>query len=179
MMQNEIINDYFEWLIYIVCGERYNNTISFRKLLMHLHSIPFRYSLPRDVDRAKNGEFMRYHYSYAHGMEDVPDCLYGPCSVLEMMIALARACEDSIFDNPDMGDRTGQWFWDMIVNLGLGHMIDRYYDRDEVEYKIGRFLDREYEPDGTGGLFRLKNCDRDLRTVEIWTQMCWYANTII
>ena len=33
------------------------------------------------------------------------------CSVLEMMIALAIRCEEHIMDDPDVGNRTGQWFW--------------------------------------------------------------------
>lgn len=43
-----------------------------------------------------------------------------PCSVLEMIIALAIRLEEHIMDDPDIGNRTGQWFWDMIVSLGLG-----------------------------------------------------------
>ena len=39
-----------------------------------------------------------------------------------MMIALAIRCEEHIMDDPDAGDRTGQWFWSMLVSLGLGSM---------------------------------------------------------
>jgi hypothetical protein len=67
----------------------------------------------------------------------------------------------------------------MIVNLGLGGMTDKYFDRELVDERIAIFLDREYEPDGTGGLFTVKNCDRDLRTVEIWRQLSYYLNTIV
>lgn len=81
-------------------------------------------------------------------------------------------------DDPDIGNRTGQWFWGMIVNLGLGSMTDDLYDEKLVETAINRLLDRRYAPDGTGGLFTVKNCDRDLRKVEIWYQLCWYLNSI-
>lgn len=82
-------------------------------------------------------------------------------------------------DDPDVGDRTGQWFWGMIKNLGLGSMTDARFDEEYVESVIERFLNREYEPDGRGGLFRIRNCTEDLRNVEIWYQMCWYLDTIV
>jgi hypothetical protein len=108
----------------------------------------------------------------------VLDELEGPCSVLEMMVAIAIYCEEHVMDDPDYGDRTGQWFWGMISNLGLGAMHDENFDRRDVENKITRFLDRQYDPDGKGGLFRIRNCEHDLRKVEIFYQLCWYLNSI-
>ena len=102
-----------------------------------------------------------------------------PCSVLEMMVALAIRCEESIMDNPVYGDRTGQWFWNMIVSLGLGSMTDEMYDRDYVDNIVDRFLDRDYSPDGRGGLFTIRNCEYDLRDVEITHQLYWYLDTIM
>jgi hypothetical protein len=95
-----------------------------------------------------------------------------------MMIALSIRCEEDTMDDPDIGDRTGQWFWSMVVNLGLGSMNDAKYDRRYVEEIILRFLNREYEPDGRGGLFTVKNCSEDLRDVSIWYQMNWYLGSI-
>jgi hypothetical protein len=96
-----------------------------------------------------------------------------------MMVALALACEEDIMDNTSYGNRTGQWFWGMIVNLGLGSMTDGRYDERRVDEIIDRFLDRDYEPNGEGGLFTIRHCDRDLRDVEIWHQLCWYLDSII
>lgn len=177
MIPEVIISDYFEWMLDIVCGKRYSKNISYRKLLAHLHSIEFVYIIPNDENRAEDGISLRYRFSKEKGMHDVPECLYGPCSVLEMMIALAIRC-DVFMDDPEMGDRTSQWFWDMIINLGLGYMIDEKYDEDVVDEIIQRFLDRDYEPDGKGGLFRIKRCTYDLREVEIWYQLCWYLDAI-
>ena len=94
-----------------------------------------------------------------------------------MMVALASRCEETM-DDPGMGDRTGQWFWGMIVSLGLGGQLDNRYDARVVDDILDRFLDREYEPDGSGGLFTIENCHRDLRDVEIWNQMWWYIDTL-
>ena len=102
-----------------------------------------------------------------------------PCSVLEMLIALAMRCEEHIMDDPDIGNRTGQWFWSMITNLGLGSMTDAKFDRVKINHVILIFLDRKYKPNGEGGLFTVRNCPRDLRTIEIWYQMCWYLDDIL
>lgn len=153
-------------------------SISYNKLLTYLHSTEFRFSVPNDINRAKDGADLRYRFALFHDLDDVPECLDGPCSVLEMLVALSIRCEENIMDNPLIGNRTAQWFWDMINNLGLGGMTDARYDRDEVVYIVERFLNRDYEPDGTGGLFTIRHCKTDLRNVEIWYQLNWYLDSI-
>ena len=105
------------------------------------------------------------------------DELDKPCSVLEMILALAYRCEE-IMDDANVGNRTGQWFWKMITNLGLGAMTDQLYDPEYVEKTVRNFLNRKYEPDGHGGLFVIRNCEYDLRKEEIWTQMTWFLDSI-
>lgn len=178
MTRERIENEYFEWLFDLVC-EKTHTVVSYRKLISRLHSIPFRYSIHRDANRASDGVDLRRRFALEYDCVEAIDCLDYPCSVLEMIAALAIKCEESIMDDPAYGDRTRQWFWKMINNLGLGHMNDRFYDRYIVDEVIDRFLDREYEPDGQGGLFTIKNCGRDLRDVEIYYQLCWYLDTII
>ena len=95
-----------------------------------------------------------------------------------MMVALAIRCEETIMDDPQVGSRTGQWFWGMINNLGLGAMIDEKFDKNYVKEIVDRFLNRDYEPDGRGGLFTIRHCEDDLRNVEIWNQLCWYLDSI-
>lgn len=81
--------------------------------------------------------------------------------------------------NPAKGDRTSQWFWGMITNLGLGSMSDSNFNEWLVNDIVTRFLDRDYEPDGRGGLFTVKNWNRDMRTAEIWHQLMAYINSIV
>lgn len=180
MNRNELINAYFTWMYQLVCNnERYSKTLSYRKLLRYLHSVDFEYSIPMDGNRADDGVELRYRFAdekrYDHAMvaEYLDD---RPCSVLEMMIALAIRCEEHIMDDPDEGDRTGQWFWEMIVNLGLGSMYDEHFDEDYVDGTIECLLYRSYAKNGKGGLFTVENYKRDMRTVEIWYQMCWYLD---
>lgn len=182
MRDRIIIDEYFRWLSEIVRENRRSRHISYEKLLVHLHEIEFTYLIPKDQNRAEDGVDLRYRFAMIQGYDQsvdlVMNILDGPCSVLEMMVALAIRCEENIMDDPNVGDRTGQWFWGMVVNLGLGSMTDNRFDKRYVDDIVARFLDREYEPDGKGGLFRVRNCDRDLRDVEVWHQLCWYLDSI-
>lgn len=179
MFRDQIINDYFEWLWnFTKCRGHSQN----RKIITLLHNIEFRYSIPMDANREEDGIDLRYRFITEVGIpknyQEVYAYLDGPCSVLEMMIALAIRCEESIMDDPDIGDRTSEWFWLMMKNLGLDYMSDRKFDRNIAEEKISIFLDRKYKRNGEGGLF-VVNGRRDLRKVEIWYQMCWYLDTIM
>lgn len=178
MTRNDILDEYFEWLFGLVSDNRPTKHISFRKLLVRLHDTIFTYSIPKDQNRAEDGMSLRYRFACAHPyIEDAELYLDGPCSMLEMMIALAIRCEE-IMDNPDVGDRTGQWFWSMVVSLGLGAMTDKQFDRNLVDDILADFLRHNYEPNGRGGLFTIRRCNRDLRDVEIWVQLCWYLDSI-
>ena len=173
---NKISKQYFEWLTDIVCGERYSKAVSYDRLLSFLHSVEFTYLILKDRNRAEDGINLRYKFALSKGDVGLCDLIEGPCSVLEMMIALAVRCEDHLMEDPLVGNRTGQWFWGMIVSLGLGSMTDSRFDEEYVEEVIERFLNRDYEPDGRGGLFTIDDCEYDMRTVEIWYQLHYYLN---
>ena len=178
-MNNIIRNAYFNWLYEFVCDDRYSDEISFKKLLMHLHNKNFRYSILKDENRAEDGIGLRRRFAYDYtDIENADEYLTEPCSVLEMMLALSLRCEENIMDDPTIGNRTKQWFWGMIANLGLGSMTDDRYDKKYVNDVLEKFLNREYDPDGKGGLFTVRNCEIDLRDIEIWIQLLWYLDGI-
>lgn len=174
--ENQVKNDYFEWLYNYVCKGRVNNSISYKKLFTLLHDIEFEFYIHNDVNRARDGVDLRYRFAMKMDDERVMDILDGPCSVLEMIVALAIRCEETIMDDTRYGDRTGQWFWNMLTNLGLNYMTDDKFNREIAVEKIYDFLERRHDPDGKGGLFHIKGCNDDLRDVEIWTQLCWYLD---
>lgn len=181
-MDDKLNNEYFEWLYSLICNDKYFENLSYRKLLCCLHSIDFIYIMDMDLNRAQDGIDFRYRFGYEFDYSRDYISKYldtRPCSVLEMMISLAFNAEERIMDDPDIGDRTGQWFWSMVVNLGLGSMDNRNFDRGYVNTCINRFLYREYESDGKGGLFTVKNASRDMRKVEIWYQFMWYLNDVL
>ena len=179
MSKKEIENEYFEWMYRMVFDEEHSEKLSYRRLLRELHKIDFCYSIAMDGNRAEDGIDLRYRFGYEKGYESSMIAAYldnRPCSILEMMLALAIRCEEHIMDNPEFGNRVGQWFWNMIVNLDLGSMNDGNFNLARVDDIVRCFLARDYAPNGKGGLFTVEHCGRDLRQVEIWYQMCWYLN---
>ena len=200
MDKEKTVNNYFEFLAGVVSDDRFGKNVTYRRLLMHLHTIEFRWTIKDDSNRANDGVSMRWRFAQETGREryyeEISECLAGPCTVLEMLVALAVKCEENIMDDPtgvhrsitlqqaqrihwvlnNYGNRTGQWFWKMITNLGLSTMYNNKFDKKIVNIVIEKFLDREYEPNGQGGLFVIRNCRKDLREVPIWQQLCWYLD---
>lgn len=177
MTREELKNRYFEWMYQLVCNDRYSKKTSYRNLLYYLYNRQFDFTIAMDGNRAADGEDLRYRFGYECKYSDSMVCRYlddRPCSILEMMVALALRIEEHIMADDDLGDRTGQWFWNMIVSLGLGGMTDSKFDVDYVEEVIDRFLDRDYDKNGHGGLFTVENTHKDMRSIEIWYQMCMY-----
>lgn len=175
--EDKIKIDYFEWMYDMVdCGST-SPTTSYRQLLTFLHDAEFVYFVPYDENRAVDGITLRYRFCVANNCEDDEVYLDGPCSVLEMILALAIKCEE-INMNPSYGDRTRQWFWHMIKNLGLAGQTDINYNEWLINDVITRFLNREYDADGSGGLFVVRGWNRDMRKAEIWHQLMAYINSI-
>lgn len=183
MSRDEVKNAYFHWLYNWMSGERHHYDISFKRLLMHLHDTEFVYTIRNDQNRAEDGVNLRYRFAKSDIIDEPVDyileCLAGPCSVLEMMVALANRCEEDYMDDPAYGDRTAQWFWGMVTNLKLGNMTDAWYDKNYVADVLYKFLHRKYDPDGSGGLFRVRGYRGDMRKVEIWHQMCYFLDTFM
>lgn len=179
-MRNDLINEYFEWMYQLVCGD--TKRLSYRKLLCKLFDTPFNYTIAMDGNRAEDGVDLRYRFGYECDFDNVAvaNCLDDKdCSVLEMMVALAIRCEEHIMDNPDIGDRTSKWFLDMIVNLGLDKMTDDRFDKRYVERILHQFMNREYKRNGDGGLFTVHHSRIDMRSVEIWYQAMWYLDEVL
>lgn len=172
MRENVSSGEYFNWLLDKIGDESYR----YSELLDRLFYTEFTYSILLDENRIDDGLNLRRDFMEETNSRLEHGYLYAPCSVLEVMVALAIRCEVHIMSNDDYGDRTATWFWEMIDSLGLGDMTDGRYDGAYVDDVINDFLDRNYEPDGRGSLFTLENPPRDMRTVEIWYQMCFYLN---
>lgn len=169
--------DYFYWLCDFVggCG-------NYTKLFKHLHSTEFIYLISMDGNRAEDGIALRSRFeSDANLPPNSFISWYGnrPCSVLEMMVALSVRCEECIMGDDAYGDRTGYWFYSMVDNLGLSNMTDANYNMDRVTDILNRFLYRQYDENGSGGLFILSNPNVDARSMEIWMQLNWYLNDYI
>ena len=97
----------------------------------------------------------------------------GECSILEMMMGLAKRI-DAIMYDPGVGENWVKWFWEMIDNLGLRSQTDENFSSMMVDRTIMRFNCRMYEYDGRGGLFPLRNPSCDQSMTELWYQMQAY-----
>lgn len=163
---------YFDWMVQKCHGEHR------RQLLSLLHTIAFTYQNPMDGNRYDDGINLRYQFG--------DEASYSPsriareldirsCSVLEMMLALAIRIEVHIMKDEDIGDRTSFWFDRMLDSLGLGWVTDDQFRRGYCVDVIYRFLNRDYKPNGQGGLFTVEG-KGDLRNVDIWYQAMWYLS---
>ena len=178
-MTQDINSEYFEWMCSLVRDSKPLKNVSYRDLLWYLHSTEFVYIIPMDANRSSDGIDLRYRFGHDNHYEDpvIASCLdVNPCSMLEMMVALAFRCEEHIMYDPNKGDMAGRWFWMFIKNLGLGDMCDSRFDESQANSVIWRFLNHDYSPDGKGGLVWIPGCSYDLRSMEIWYQMQRYLS---
>lgn len=179
MTKRELNEEYFEWMYQLVFANEKRR--SYRKLLKYLNSVEFTYILDFDSNRAEDGMDLRYRFGYEHDYNGPMIAAYlddRPCSVLEMMTALANRCEEQIMDDPHAGCRRGQWFFSMLASLGLSGMNDENFVKSDAEKIVSRFLSRQYARNGEGGLFTV-NSRHDMRNVEIWYQLNWYLDSIL
>lgn len=181
---SDLENAYFDWLCQIVTSDNCVSRGIYRKLLTELHTVNFTYTVLMDRNRAADGLALRTRFGLdithrdIQGANEIARHITGECSVLEMMIALVLRCEETIMDDTRFGNRTEYWFWRMINTMHLTEFTDSNFDRQLVAERIRCMLDREYSPDGDGGLFFIPGIREDLRDVEIWTQMLWYLDTL-
>lgn len=173
----DINQRYFEWLCDLVHVDQGDKT--WWILMRDLHAKVFYSLVPHDENRAWDGlelreDFMKelWYPKYAE--------IEGECSVLEMLIGLARRIDFETSDpySENQTDRTVYWFWEMIDNLGLMPFDDEsYIDNGGMHFVYGilkRLVNRKYKRNGSGGLFPLEHPRKDQREVEIWYQMSAY-----
>lgn len=180
MITDKVLNpdeeEYLDWIIQKVGGGLcLNPYTTYHKLFRLLYMLEFRYIIPRDNDRYSDGINLRYRFTIDNKVSNM-DRLEKPCSVLEMIAALAIRLEENILDNPAYGDRTSQWFWEMLWTMEISSKNDMIFDEKEVISKVERFINREYQRNGKGGLFLVRHTDVDMRKLDIWSQAMEHIN---
>lgn len=177
MTITEITEQYYDWLYKIVCGEWEPRNLSFHRLLMHLYNRNFTPACEMDSCRATDGVALRYRFATENDIPyaKIDEVFQGvQCSMLEMMVALATRIEEHIMEDRSAGNRVGQWFWSMIVSLGMAAMDDSRFNENRADFIIDRFMCRGYQPNGAGGLFTLNHPTEDIRQLDIWYQLMAY-----
>jgi len=166
--QMAIRKSYFYWLKNLVDHKGSDR----EDLISWLHEKNFRWFLPNDDNREKDGIDLREEFSRMSNRREFNQYLNGPCTMLEMLIALAKRLNYTLYD-PLYGDELDRWFWSMVENLGLSFDL-RGEGLRKNEMILDRLLDRTYLYNGRGGLFPLMSSRGDQRTVEIWYQMQYW-----
>lgn len=159
-------DEYYEWLMDIIDGPG-----GYSYLLNYLYNTEFYSPVPKDDNRAADGIDLRYMFQDETG--DICE-KGGCCSVLEMMIGLAMRIENDFLYEYDYGNRTSEWFWEMISNLGLNKYPDNEYNPEKIYQIVRDLLDRNYKKGGKGSLFPCKYAGQKWAVDEIWWQLNKY-----
>ena len=167
MIRADGTEDYFYWLLAFV--DCYDNPVDDYMDLLRLMD-------ENDANRAQDGIALRDRFERESGEE-----LYrtGPCSFLEMMVALAIRMEDDIMFDPDFGDRTAEWFWQMMDDSGLIFLDSGQFSWALAKNALARIGQRDYRKNGQGGLFLVKNGQIDMRKVSLWYQMNYKTSQML
>lgn len=177
-MMNDITIEYINWLYDLA----FANKANYVELAHYLYETPFYYINEMDGNRYEDGVTLRYRFCQKFGYDQsliARELDSKPCSVLEMMVALALRIEENILDNSEE-DRTHVWFWMMLTNAGWQSYDDNMvyylgeYAGEKIKEDLNIFMEREYRPDGSDGNIFTTKRNADLRFVEIWCQAMWY-----
>lgn len=165
--------NYFAWLVSQVSGDEY------LILLKLMHDTEFYTSVGRDYNYETKAKDLRVTWFKENCNPDEHFALDGCATVLEVLLVFAMEMDYMLW-NPEYGDRTAQWFWELVGNLGLADMSDdRYFERGgtyRVTDTLQEFIGREYDHDGHGNVFFIDNSDFDFRTTELWYQLNAYVS---
>ena len=162
-----------EYLVYLC--DMVDAGLEYRRLMEKLYFIPFRYSVILDRNRIEDAMQLRFEFCQERDC-DILGHLDGVVSVLEVLAAMARRCDESIMYDEELGDRTSEWFWVMMRNLGISGQVNEAFDEEFVDKKVDIFLDRKYSKHGKGGLFCVKSAKKDLTQIDIWMQLRLWIN---
>ena len=166
-MSNPVVdNAYYDWLLDKV-GVKDDDSGA-ATVVRCLYRADFYWLVDNDDNRAADGLVLRTTFMDMEGWNTEPWSDIG-CTVLEMLIGLASRIDSDIMWDGEH-DSTAKWFWEMVNNLDMD-----WLDPDDILECIDRFLSREYDYNGVGGIFPLlKGASEDQRNVEIWYQMQSY-----
>lgn len=160
--------DYYIWLCDLIDLRSHSD---YTKLISFLSDTEFYWSVANDSNRAEDGKQLRTDYIYESGLMTDDPWIYEPCSVLEMLIALARRIRIDVM--PDYDIEIDEWFWIMISNLRLYDFDNDHFYTVEIDNLLCDFMDRT----GDNFLFYCGNRSRkEMVRTEIWYQMqFWLA----
>lgn len=167
------LEEYYIWLCDLIIDRGHNYNL----LLQTLHDKEFLWSVDNDANRAFEAKNLREDFCEETGIVFEYENYNEGVSMLELIIGLAKRCEDIMVDQHDNFD-TSEWFWKLLENAGLDLFTDdAWVDSNSprtIGYKLDNIIERRYQRNGKGGLFPLVRPKKDQREVELWYQMNVY-----
>ena len=142
-----------------------NYTLLYRKM----HEVAFVCRRDMDQNRVQDAKDFRdkiakkYYIQYN---------TFIPISCLELLLSLSERFAGTIFcpNDPDF-EGTEEIFSLFIENLGLLSYDDDNFDPTKVEQALNKWMNLEYNMDGTSGNIVAKPGFRKLKTMDIWMQL--------
>lgn len=167
---------YFRWLEPQLRDEYGNPEQSYEGLLNLMFETEFGWmdTVPMDENRVVDGLDLRVAFAREHGLNPSTMENLGPCSFLEVLIALSRRMA---FVG---GGEAPGWAWHLLTNLDLDRMSDpftrtKYNRAAEI---LDTVITRTYLPDGSGGFFPMTWPEDDMTQIELWYQMNVYISEL-
>lgn len=172
-MDGPLDEQYLTWLYAQVSPVTLKNpSRTYWSLIRDLYKKQFIWIVPNDDNRVEDGRDLRREFLEECEVSN-PDPAWMDlgCSMLEMLIALSRRLSFEVDGEPRV------WFWHLLETVDLHKYNDKVYNRDAkrtIDETLDRIIWRNYDPDGTGGFFPLRDPQKDQREVELWYQAAAY-----
>lgn len=186
----ESAGNYFDYLVQqiafdgVICkGRFYSRLLSF----MHAKDFYWMPNFPLDSDRAEDGYALRSKFLETFGgqvnyAEFQAFCQSKKASILEVLVALCIRISGLI--TSENNGIVGLYFWHLLDNLGLSWANDRDFDPEVANDVFDGWMQRRYNPDGSGGnIFVFGNFGgnnfvganlKNAREMNIWDQANLY-----
>lgn len=175
MNDHPLSGEYLAWLTPQIRGEEDGGSRTYGGLIALMFNTEFVELVPNDDNRIGDGTGLRIEFCHEFGV-DRPDFIedLGPCSFLEVLIALSRRLAFNAGSTPR------GWAWALLRNLELDRISDPVgpTKTQRIQDILDQCIHRTYGPDGVGGFFPLAAPREDQRQVEIWYQMAAYLGEL-
>jgi len=165
-----------EWLIESVNNRKDKR---FNRLLTILYNKEFYSLINYDENRAKDGTQLRNLWQSENKLSE-EDIAFGVAKILEVLLGISKRVWHEIYGSKyseklDPSDI----FWILLDNLGLTKFSDEYLASgmfEEIDEILVRWVERQYNKNGVGGIFPVLRASKNMRNLELWDQMSLYIH---
>lgn len=136
-MDELVVSTYKEYLKkMVVDGE----TCCYTVLLKRLDLLPY-FPNSRNTDRYEDAEQLRIRYGDDNNIADILSYFSKePITVFEVLLALSIRIEEKIMVDDKKGNRTSQWFWALVNDIGLCEYDDDRWDLDLIDNTVKEWM---------------------------------------